>query len=433
MTPLDEKKIREEIRHKIEEEFSKRSSGPTKKDDDLSRKELLLREKIRKEEEERFYTQKGLVKYKNKFGEIEWLSPEEADRRKNRRKRKKKKIKKVFTKVRRNLLEFIILLVLMGIVYFVYKFYSGKSKIISPTSTLSVETNIDGAAIYLDGKFTNSFTPGNFPDVKPGHHWILVQKPGYLAIPGFMYVNVSGNQRSTYHFHLIPGLSTGTIELINLPEETRIFADGQPVYKTNRNTVQLTEGWHAISVYHPDYEINPQVSWIHVDKENVSELHFSHTKIGKYGKLTITSSVSDIKIFLNNKFIGFSPSVIPYNLVEGSYKIQALHPFYRFQPKEFLKDIRESTPIHIAFTLARDQKRFPTSFGIPDYISLHIDAFPYHQLEENQSVNLVEGEHHLTIIDNKIGIIKEQNITVNRNTQNNFKYNPTMQIFERIK
>ena len=93
--PLNEEqrqRFEEELRHQLEEEHRERvaKTGARSKRAP-ERSEEYQRAVVAKELRERFYEEKGYVQYKNSRGEVEWLLPDEAARRKEARKRRKRR------------------------------------------------------------------------------------------------------------------------------------------------------------------------------------------------------------------------------------------------------------------------------------------------------------------------------------------------------
>ncbi|NIS38533.1 hypothetical protein GWN26_14245, partial [Candidatus Saccharibacteria bacterium] len=92
LTPEEEKRLREEIREQLADR-ERRIRDSINKEEEERRKHIedRIRAQIREEEEEKFFTERGYVKYVNRHGGVEWLTPEEAEKRQNKRRNKHKK------------------------------------------------------------------------------------------------------------------------------------------------------------------------------------------------------------------------------------------------------------------------------------------------------------------------------------------------------
>lgn len=92
MDEEERQRIEQELREQLEQEHQDRvSKASTRGKPRASRSEEYERAVVAKELRERFYEEKGYVRYKNSRGEVEWLLPEEAERRKQARKRRKRR------------------------------------------------------------------------------------------------------------------------------------------------------------------------------------------------------------------------------------------------------------------------------------------------------------------------------------------------------
>ncbi|MCD6578483.1 hypothetical protein J7L48_03330 [bacterium] len=130
MTPQEERSIREEIRRELESIENKKDNNRNEEDDNTHTFEYELEKKrIRNEEIEKFYLEKGYKKYINHYGVIEWLTPEKYEKRMERK--KKARGKKGKSKKKKNITIFVLMgiiitLVLVLVLLFVKYTFAGK-------------------------------------------------------------------------------------------------------------------------------------------------------------------------------------------------------------------------------------------------------------------------------------------------------------------
>ncbi|HID12174.1 MAG TPA: PEGA domain-containing protein [Candidatus Latescibacteria bacterium] len=185
----EEQRIREQVRRELEQRFKNRE-----------REEEVRR--IREEEERKFYESKGLRRYVNHRGHVEWLTPEEIRRRKKARKVHRHRGSKrrwgwrLFG-------EFVLALVLIvGVGAAGYYWY--RTGPASSQGTIVVRTDVPDVAVFVDGRPFPS-RGGKVTGVPRGVHVVSVSKPGYIAVPLSDTVTVfPGREVETVPFALRP-------------------------------------------------------------------------------------------------------------------------------------------------------------------------------------------------------------------------------------
>ena len=179
LSPEEEKRIREEIRKKLEEREEKELNDRARYEMERQKRlEEKIRARIKQEEEEKFYTEKGYVKYKNRHGEFEWITKDEAEQRKKQRRKKKSSgyhsYKRKIT--RRHLINIFIISVLLVGSVLLYRLFPTRNV---SYGTLIVTTDLPGAEIFLNAQKLNKFTPDTLTKVKAGNYYVSVFKEGY--------------------------------------------------------------------------------------------------------------------------------------------------------------------------------------------------------------------------------------------------------------
>ena len=184
LTPEEEKQLREQVRQRLEKRLEKMSATKAEDAARQAKMEERLRKQIMEEEEERFYTERGYVKYVNHRGGVEWLTPEEAEERKSKRRttkgssrRKKRQLRKVMQWVVNAAA------VLMALAIFGYLWRYNPNPVVS-VGTMVVESDVPGAQVFINGVERSGFTtPARFSEMNTGTYFVSVYKEGYSVWP----------------------------------------------------------------------------------------------------------------------------------------------------------------------------------------------------------------------------------------------------------
>ena len=85
LTPREEQLLRDEVRNRLEAQEVESVVRAPQQTPARASHEQMERRRIIREEEDRFFAERGLRRYRNHRGEVEWLSEEDIRRRKQRR------------------------------------------------------------------------------------------------------------------------------------------------------------------------------------------------------------------------------------------------------------------------------------------------------------------------------------------------------------
>lgn len=333
LTPEEEKKIREEIRKQLEEQEKRLRAG--KEQEDLQRRTRLeqqIREKIKQEEEERFFTEKGYVKYINRYGETEWLTPEEAERRQNRIRSRKTSSRHKQHKRKRLIRLGVNLGIVLGALFafaIIYKLNPGKTP---KFGKLVVRTNVPGAAIFLDGEKTNFFAPDTFLRIGAGTHYVSVYKDGFSVSPPMRRIYISRNKTTEVQFEMKSISYFGKVKLNTNLKNYRVFLDGLPYDMKNGNELEVPVGYHVISLVKEGFLASPPHRRIVLEKDEVRELSFQFNPAAEVGYLHISSNNGAGFVYLDNKFSGIRPVGVPFPVRAGVYEIKVCSNGFRAEP-----------------------------------------------------------------------------------------------------
>ena len=206
LSPEEEQRIREEIRTQLGQTL-KAKQRKRELQDERRRERASDRERQRifEEEERKFYEAQGLQRHINRHGAVEWLTSEEIRKRRRTGKeryrvRKKKKWIQRWMVVGRVFALVVIVGGLGGALYSMRSLRGAEKE--APVTVLWVRSNVQGAAIYVDGNPTEITTDGVIKDLLEGRHVVAVAKPGYVAIPDKKEIEVAPGDTIEVAFEL---------------------------------------------------------------------------------------------------------------------------------------------------------------------------------------------------------------------------------------
>lgn len=355
LTPDEEKKLREEIRRKLEQREQREHEFKQRAESEKSRLlEERMRAKIQEEETERYYKERGYVKYKNRHGEIEWLLPEDAEKRKSRRRSTGRSKQSRKAQAKRNLyINLAIVIVVMAVFAAVYKYTPGKKV---QNGSLFVDSNIAGAIIYLDGKRQNYFTPDTLRNLKVGNHLITVYKEGFSAFPPVKPVNLVKNKMVTVRFELRNTAQLATIQLhVNLANY-RLYVDGLPYAVEKDGIARVPYGYHTFMVVKQGYVGDPSYRRLLVKPDEVTHIHFELIRDSNVGLLQVSNNLYAGNIYLDKYYTGFKARGDRLPVRAGIYEVRVLGNGYRAIPDSQLVNIIPGEKRLLIFRLEPEEK-----------------------------------------------------------------------------
>lgn len=336
LIPDEEKKLREQIRKELEERERRMIESREKEESERHENlENRFRQQIIEEEEARFFSERGYVKYVNRHGGTEWLTPEEAERRHNRRRSKKPSRQR--TKKRKNL--FVQWAVNGGMVLFaamvflaLLKFNPIKRSV--PPGAILVSSDVAGAMIYINGTEKQGFfTPDTLNDIPRGGYFVAVYKDGYTAWPPMQRVIVEANKVALAEFTLKSAGLLGKVAIEANLQDFRIYVDGIETPAPGSGILDVPAGYHVISVVKPGYLAVPRHQRVFVQENGAVRLYFEFQSSANIGYLQINSNRSGGYVFLNNYLTGMKPNNRPFPVEEGLYEIRICENGFQSLPE----------------------------------------------------------------------------------------------------
>ena len=332
LTPEEEKRLREQIRRELEERERRARESKQKEEEERQRRlEERLRLKIREEEEERFYTEKGYVKYINHRGGVEWITPEEAKAREERRRKKPSRHRSSHR--RRKWLR---LLVNSGLVFlafmvfaFLYKYNFTRGPVFGK---VVVVTDIPGAQIYLDGMEMKEFSPDTLFRVKTGVHYISVYKEGYSAWPPMQRVAVGKGKITEVRFELRGLAPMGEVIIEADRSPFQLFIDGVP-HPMEGSVLKVPVGYHVFTVVKKGFLTRPLYHRVLVEESKTRRLRFTFYPVTEVGYLRVSSNQSQAWVYIDNQFSGFKANHQWIPMEPGIYDVRIRKNGFRVSPE----------------------------------------------------------------------------------------------------
>ncbi|MCE5299028.1 MAG: PEGA domain-containing protein [Methanoregulaceae archaeon] len=256
------------------------------------------------------------------------------------------------------------------------------------TGTLSVTSTPSGAAVYLDGMLKGT-TPISITGVSSGVHQLKVTRQGYedystgvtiptgqtATVPVTLKVQSSTTTVPTTVPTLIPttvptqvpsGTGTGTLSVTSTPSGAMVYLDG--VFKgiTPISITGVSSGAHQLKVTRPGYEDystgvtipTGQTATVPVSLKVRSGSTTVPTLIpttvptqvpSGTGTLSVSSSPSGAKVYLDSQFIGVTPITVS-DVTAGSHHIRMRKSSYRSNSTTVM--VNSGTTTSVSLTLS---------------------------------------------------------------------------------
>lgn len=424
LTPGEEKKLREEIRKDLEKrEIELKENREQKEEERLRKLEKQLREKIREEEEEKYFTEKGYIKYFNHQGLVEWLTQEEAEQRKKRRRSKRgsSKHKKHQKKRTIQIVSNIGIIFVAGmILLFLYKFnLSGSSY-----GSITINSDVPGCAIFIDGVEVNHFTPHTLNKISTGTHYVSVFKEGFTVLPPMLSISVQKDKNASADFILKHFAYMGEIVIESNLTSYDLYIDGLH-FETIESRLQIPIGYHIIAVVKAGYLATPSYQRVLVERNGSKILRFELNPDENIGYLQISSNRKNEYIYLDGKFTGIKAQGKPLPVKAGTYEVSTRENGYLTTPEarilNLLPDEKKLVVFHSIPASERDSVNITTTLpGAAIILNGDWTSFvtPARNLEFSPGshyLNLMRGDSIYSAKDMVIDVaqLKDNNVKIN--------------------
>jgi hypothetical protein len=425
LTPDEEKRLREQIRSELRERERRMTESKQKEETGRQKNlESRIRQQIVEEEEERYFTERGYVKYVNRYGGAEWLTPEEAEKRQSRRRNKKKSPGRRVKRQKRIILKWVIngSMALFALMVFMYllRFNPIKQQTLG---SLMIKSDVPGARVYLNGtKKRGFFTPDTLKDLSAGAHFISIYKEGYSAWPPMQRITVKAGKITVTEFKLKSSGVLGTVAIKANINDFQLYVDGIAVPPGENNIIEIPAGYRVLTAVKQGYIVNPPHHRILVKENDTTQLNFHFEKQDDIGYLQISSNSSTSYVFVDNVLTGIKANAGMFPVKEGIYEVRICENGYRSIPEVELITVIPGQTHAISFHMNQEMACDTMQVITPNPgAGIIVDGqwMPY--VTPVTELVLSEGIHYLNLMrDDRFYSDKEIALTLNNLTRRNF-------------
>ncbi|MCB0286713.1 MAG: PEGA domain-containing protein [Calditrichaeota bacterium] len=352
LTPEEEKQLRDQIREKLEKRLER--SQENQDDSNAARQAKLeerLRQQIREEEEEKFYSDRGYVKYTNHRGGIEWLTPEEAEHRRSKRRTTKGSSRRKLRK-RQKWVRWAVNAAAIATAFAVFAYvwrYNPNPQV--SAGTLVIESEVPGAHVFINGiERRDEITPLTLPDMSTGSYFISIYKEGFAAWPPMQKVVLENGKTAAVSFEMKNVGKMGMLQIDVNQTDVDVYVDGIKMPVADLAAMEIPVGHHIISVVKNGYLATPQYHRVLVNENGVTNVQFSMEK-SDVGYLKISSNRASGFVYLSNKMTGIKANGQAFPVAEGVYEIRIVENNYISLPEKELVRISAGETVELSFHL----------------------------------------------------------------------------------
>lgn len=428
LTPEEEQNLREEIRRDLEEREHRMSESKEK--EQVKRQQSLesrIRQQIFEEEEERYFTERGYIKYVNRYGGVEWLTPEEAEQRQERRRSKKKSSGRRARRRNSLILKWLINggIVIFALAVFMYMLRFNPVKE-SRMGAIAIKTDVPGAMVYLNGTEKQGFfSPDTLDDLSVGAHFVSIYKDGYSAWPPMQRVTVEANKVTVAEFVLKNAGVLGKISVESNVNDFQLYVDGIAAPPGANKIFEVPAGYHVITAVKQGYVVNPLHHRVLIKENETTRLSFQFEKSDKIGYLNVKSNKSTAYVFIDNVLTGIKANNKPFPVPEGVYEVRVCENGFRSIPETELITVvpgkTRTLNFHMQAETAYDTMQIITAKPGAGII---VDGqwMPY--VTPISELALSEGIHYLNLMrDDQFYSEKEVPLVLNNQVRRRFEVN----------
>ncbi|MGC8904047.1 PEGA domain-containing protein [Thermus sp.] len=187
------------------------------------------------------------------------------------------------------------------------------------TATLSVDSNPQGAEVYLDGRLQGR-TPLSL-SVNPGRHEVELRLSGYQ--PYRVTVNPKPGEQVRISAQLSPEPRQGSLSVDSTPSGAEVYVEGALRGRTPLN-LALPEGRYQVELRLSGYQ--PYQAVVQVRRGETARLEVRLVPLPRTGTLYLETSPQGAEVYLDGRLQGRTP--LRLSLDEGSYRVELRLPGY---------------------------------------------------------------------------------------------------------
>lgn len=207
---------------------------------------------------------------------------------------------------------------------------------VQPTKgSIQVDTNIDGAAISLNGVARGETTDAKLSELEPGVYTVRVSLDGYSVTPGLIDVTVVAGQTVTAAFSLVL-LETGAIHVESDIVGAAILLNGHATGEvTPADLADIAPGTYTVRVSLAGYDVTPDSLLVTVTSGDTATAMFGLV-LSTTGTIHVETDTAGASILLDGQVTGlFTPADLT-DLLPGSYTVQVSLAGYAVTPDSLL-------------------------------------------------------------------------------------------------
>ena len=191
--------------------------------------------------------------------------------------------------------------------------------------SISVNCNIAGATVMLDGKATGQRTPCTLPEVASGQHSVTVQMEKYA--PRQASVVVEDGKTAEMNISLDARFATISIASLN---GAQILCNGKQIGTTKVDD-DMMEGFYDIEARLAHHKtVTQQIQVVAGQPQQITL-----NPIPIYGSLDIVSNPHDAAITIDGKLVGNTPFTVE-QILEGNHVVTLKKEGYTTEKKEVI-------------------------------------------------------------------------------------------------
>ncbi len=161
-----------------------------------------------------------------------------------------------------------------------------------------IESNPNGAEIFLDGLTTAKVTPDTLKDLATGSHKITLKENNYIDT--VINIIIQNNKTISASVKLIPKIVTGNIYIASNPTGAQLFLDSVNTGKITPDTLKnISPGDHKITLKKNNY-VDTTVT-ITVQENQTASKSITLSQVIIRGNIFIESAPNGAQIFIDSK------------------------------------------------------------------------------------------------------------------------------------
>lgn len=404
LTPDEEKQLREQIRRDLQERERRMLESKEKEQGDRQKNlESRIRQQIVDEEEEKYFSEKGYVKYINRHGSVEWLTPQEAEERQNRRRSQKKSSGRRARRRKSFIVKWVVNggIVLFALMVFMYLLRYNPVKQ-NTLGAVLIKSDIAGATVFLNGTEKRGFfTPDTIANLSAGAHFVSIYKEGYSVWPPMQRIAVEPNKTAVAEFIMKASGLLGKVAVETNLNDFQLYVDGIAAPPGENNLVEIPAGYHVISALKQGYLVNPLHQRILVKENETTRLSFRFEKSENLGYLNVSSNSYSAYVFVDNVLTGIKANARPIPVPEGVYEVRLCQNGFRSIPETELVRVVPGQTYSLSFHMETEAAYDTMQIITPNPgAGIIVDGHWMPYVTPISELALSEGIHYLNLMRN---------------------------------